>query len=321
MALRTGHGRGKGKPRIEVLPPDELPQLPSVGSAPMDRHPNGTFAPGNQASTKPRRRVTRRVGIRAKDPLYRKLQDAEQDWASTRKAELAQFFGAISAEVGDLIDTAAELMTDSRFERVKADETGDHARRKTAMQLAAEAKSHRLAAWEIASREAKARAPAPWAPPVLPPLAKSNRVEEHAFEVEPDPFRAPDQCHEDARGRADASAPRPTPHADRESPSTANVVTRVTSAIPAPEPVRQTELRNAPLTVADVLPLALLPWARDIARIVDLSNVRPDGWAQAFRDACTWLHRRGKGPTGELIAQLDRFGPDGRIGWAPRRTA
>ena len=53
MTLRTGHGKGRGTPRIEVMPPDELPlgvpalPMPDAGG---DRGPDGRWASGNEAS-------------------------------------------------------------------------------------------------------------------------------------------------------------------------------------------------------------------------------------------------------------------------------
>lgn len=52
MALRTGHGRGRGKPRIEVLPGDELPVGIQADTRPPDlpgevRSNHGHFPPGN----------------------------------------------------------------------------------------------------------------------------------------------------------------------------------------------------------------------------------------------------------------------------------
>src|SRR5688572_19591864 len=50
MALRSGHGRGAGVPRIEVLPVDELPAgipVATRAGSPSDRGEGGRFAPGN----------------------------------------------------------------------------------------------------------------------------------------------------------------------------------------------------------------------------------------------------------------------------------
>lgn len=53
MALRKGHGNGKGKPRIEVLPADEAkPSLPvelPAEAQPLARRPNGTIADSEAA--------------------------------------------------------------------------------------------------------------------------------------------------------------------------------------------------------------------------------------------------------------------------------
>jgi hypothetical protein len=53
MAVRTGHGTGRGKPRVEVLPADELPvgraAPPAAESGPVERHPDGRIA-GTEAA-------------------------------------------------------------------------------------------------------------------------------------------------------------------------------------------------------------------------------------------------------------------------------
>lgn len=76
MALRTGHGNGAGVPRIEVLPPDELP-LPATASGispaapPAERGPAGRLVAGQAA-----RELARRGGFAkaAKERQLRALQ-------------------------------------------------------------------------------------------------------------------------------------------------------------------------------------------------------------------------------------------------------
>lgn len=78
MALRTGHGNGAGVPRIEVLPPDELPRgLPATASGtspaapPAERGPAGRLVAGQAA-----RELARRGGFAkaAKERQLRALQ-------------------------------------------------------------------------------------------------------------------------------------------------------------------------------------------------------------------------------------------------------
>src|SRR5579872_5723009 len=47
MGLRAGHGKGAGTPRIEVLPPDELPAgMPGPARPEAVRDASGKFVPG-----------------------------------------------------------------------------------------------------------------------------------------------------------------------------------------------------------------------------------------------------------------------------------
>jgi hypothetical protein len=72
MALRAGHGAGAGVPRVEVLPPDELPAGMPVDArpgGPADRGDAGRFAHGNtmaRAGGRAKRgksRLTSRLGL------------------------------------------------------------------------------------------------------------------------------------------------------------------------------------------------------------------------------------------------------------------
>jgi len=97
MALRAGHGKGAGVPRIEVLPADELPlgaQAPEQATGRAERRPDGTFAPG--ARTEPERPLVggsnapgapdgpdaarRRSGLRAVQARRRGLPAGSGHW-------------------------------------------------------------------------------------------------------------------------------------------------------------------------------------------------------------------------------------------------
>lgn len=160
MTLRKGHGNGAGVPRIEVLPPDELPSATPAVADPPERKKNGQFAKGNTVAKSKRQKVGPRglAGIDKTAPEYRPFAKWGSRYASHRRRELAQTHGgAISSGVGAIVESAALTMAASRFLNAKAAETGDAELFKQSSALASTARQHELAAWELAAREAQAR--------------------------------------------------------------------------------------------------------------------------------------------------------------------
>lgn len=169
MSWRKGHGKGRGVPRIEVRPADELPAAAPAITDRRDRGPDGRFLPGNTAA----RSALVRPGPRgftaalAVDPAYAPFQRWGRRYAAHRRVELADAHGGtLSAGVGALIESAGVQLGASRFLAAKAAETADAAMFKQASALSIDARQNELAAWELAAREAQARAKA--APPVDP---------------------------------------------------------------------------------------------------------------------------------------------------------
>lgn len=156
MALRKGHGTGAGSPRIEVLPPDELPSATPSLTVPVDRTPNGRFAPGNTAAKKKRIRpgVRGSLSLDKADPRYRVFARWGARYGTHRRRELALAHGgSISAGVGAIVESAAQAMAASRFVQSLAAESADAELFKQAALLASTARQHELAAWELAARE------------------------------------------------------------------------------------------------------------------------------------------------------------------------
>lgn len=167
MSLRTGHGSGAGVPRIEVLPPDELPAATPADTAPPERKADGTFAAGNTVARSKRFRVGKRgfTGLETADPRYVRFARWGRSYAAHRRRELALAHGGnLSAGVGALIESASIQLAASRFVQVLAAESGEPDLFKRASALANDARQNELAAWELAAREAAARAKT--APPV-----------------------------------------------------------------------------------------------------------------------------------------------------------
>lgn len=160
MTLRTGHGNGAGSPRIEVLPPDELP--PATPALPVrpDRDAAGRFVRGNAAGIAKRVKpgVRGALGLAKADPRYQAFARWGARYGAHRRRELARAHGGeISAGVGAIVESAAQAMAASRFVQAIASESGDAELFKQAAALASTARQHELAAWELAAREAQAR--------------------------------------------------------------------------------------------------------------------------------------------------------------------
>ena len=156
MALRQGHGTGKGQPRIEVLPADELPPaLPSIADR-ADRGPDGRFLRGNTAQ----RSKLVRPGPRGHAALavaddFAPFQRWGRRYAAHRRGELARAHGGtLSAGVSALIESAGEQLAASRYIHAKAAATGDATLFRQASQLANDARQNEHSAWELAAREA-----------------------------------------------------------------------------------------------------------------------------------------------------------------------
>jgi hypothetical protein len=160
MALRTGHGSGTGQPRIEVLPPDELPSATPVLAGRSNRDAAGRFAPGNTEGQNKRVKpgVRGALGLERADARYKPFARWGARYGAHRRRELAQAHGgSISAGVGAIVESAAQAMAASRFVQMLAAEKGDAELFKQASSLASTARQHELAAWELSAREAQAR--------------------------------------------------------------------------------------------------------------------------------------------------------------------
>lgn len=171
MALRNGHGNGAGAPRIEVLPPDELPRgtpapasAPEPAPVPAERGPSGRLVAGQAARELARRggiakaakarelRALHGLGLRGTpDVLAPYLADA-MAFAAREVQRLAENVGGgvCGAAASSMVQTAALQLAGSRA----AFEQGDL---KLGSQLGNDSRQNLLAAHEIAAREAEAR--------------------------------------------------------------------------------------------------------------------------------------------------------------------
>jgi hypothetical protein len=161
MALRTGHGKGAGSPRIEVLPPDEQPRAQADGADPLstgrdDRKRVRTTAAARAMAKLPRRSrfVPRQLAC---DPRFTPHNGRRLEWQRKRMAELQIAHGGVSHGVGAMLSAAAWLYAGGEFAAELAAESGDLDLFKTAATLTSTARQHELAAWELCAREATAR--------------------------------------------------------------------------------------------------------------------------------------------------------------------
>lgn len=176
MTLRAGHGTGAGSPRIEVAPPDELPPPVAASIATLsgvDRRQDGTISTPEAARALGRRggqvkakrvRLARSLGLSAEVTQcegFAPYRRAASAFRRHHTAELAtQSGGAVGAAPCSMVASAALQLAASRFLFDQAAMTGDPALFKTASQLSNDSRQNLLAAYELAVREAKARADA-----------------------------------------------------------------------------------------------------------------------------------------------------------------
>lgn len=187
MALRKGHGTGAGVPRVEVLPADELPPVTPAITVRRDRGPDGRFLPGNTAARSQRVRPgPRGTGALKAAPDFEVYERWGKRYAAHRREELAQAHGgSISAGVGALVESASLALAASRYLAAQAAQTGDPDLFKRSSALANDARQNELAAWELASREAKARPPEKHVPFWLDTEGEAPPPEQSASEGQP----------------------------------------------------------------------------------------------------------------------------------------
>ena len=187
MSLRTGHGAGAGVPRVEVLPADELPAPVPAQAAPVARRYNGTVADSASAKTLGAKGgATKAARVRLVSALGLTNLDAASDFAPYRTAgdafvqehlaELArQSGGAVGPAPSSIVASAGVQLAASRFYSDRGAVAGDANLFALASSLANASRQNLLAAYELAVREAEARAKSrnTGAGKVLPPWLMS----------------------------------------------------------------------------------------------------------------------------------------------------
>jgi len=174
-AWPSAHGVAATAGRLlasETCPGDELPPATGSDTGRRERTPDGRFARGNGVAKAKRVRSGPRGALANlethADPAWLASCRWGRRYGAHRRAELARAHGgAISAGVGAIVESAADLMADARYWRAKAMEKGDPELSRLAAQLTAQARGCERDAWELAAREAAARPR-----PVNPHLAR-----------------------------------------------------------------------------------------------------------------------------------------------------
>lgn len=169
MTLRTGHGNGAGVPRVEVLPPDELPAPVPALPEPPERNPDGTFANAAAASkfaqrggyAKARRiRLIDSLGLTklVEGSEFSPYRSAAEEFVTHHLERLALSAGGeVGAAPSSMVASAALQLAASRWAFDKGSATGDAAMMKMGSTLANDSRQNLLAAYELAVREAQTR--------------------------------------------------------------------------------------------------------------------------------------------------------------------
>lgn len=171
MALRSGHGRGRGRPHVEVASPDKLPAgIPAAARPPAIRDEAGRFRPGAGTAALAReggkaahesRQLAALLGLDEvpESHPYAKYARLAREWRDDHMATLAATVGG--GEVGpgpaSIVATAALEMGASRYLFDTGAREGDPKLLAAAARLADASRQNLLAAHELAAREAAAR--------------------------------------------------------------------------------------------------------------------------------------------------------------------
>jgi hypothetical protein len=173
MALRAGHGMGAGQPRIEVLPPDELPSPVSSAAAPP-AVPLAFRQDGKIADSATAREIGRRGGeakarrVRLVDSLglsslveqttFGPYRAAAEEFVAHHRACLAQQAGGeLGPAPSTMVASAGLQLAASRWAFDQGAQKNDASLIKLGSALANDSRQNLLAAYELAIREGKGR--------------------------------------------------------------------------------------------------------------------------------------------------------------------
>jgi hypothetical protein len=208
MALRNGHGRGAGVPRVEVMPANELPRgVPGPAQAPSKSERTGDGRLTKGASRVPSMggksragstRLARRMGLAnvELDPAFVPYRKAAADFRRAQVTTLARTVGGgqCGPAPSSIVASAAWQLAASRFLFDTA--AGDAAQLAAASKLANDSRQNLLAAHELCAKEGTARGTKQAANPILDAIAAAATEQSPEQPNEPPP-RDADQPKED----------------------------------------------------------------------------------------------------------------------------
>lgn len=170
MTLRKGHGNGAGVPRIEVLPPDELPDpIPGVPE-PLARRADGTVADSEAAKAlgargglakASKKKLLQGMGLAhlTEDNQFKPYWNAAQAWLDATVAIYAAMCGGVLGPgPSALLGNAAITLAFARYLTDKSFNESNELHARQALRYMDAMKQQKLAAYELAVREAKMRA-------------------------------------------------------------------------------------------------------------------------------------------------------------------
>ncbi len=169
MTLRTGHGNGKGVPRIEVLPLDEQPAIIPDDTVPLRRDDKGRIADSETAramgakgglARTHRARLASALGLveLADDCEFKPYRALGDEFVKHHLANLAaQCGGELGPAPSSIVVSAGLQKAASIFLGDKAAQSGDPKLFHQMSVLANDSRQNLLAAYELGIREAQAR--------------------------------------------------------------------------------------------------------------------------------------------------------------------
>ncbi len=145
--------------RSVTLPVDELSQPSGTGEDAdgSKRGAHGHFGPGNTISKDKRIKAGPRGALAKLEAQGDEHWQASVRWGrrygAHRRSELSKAHGSVSAGVGTIIESAADLMADARYWRARAIAEGSAEYSKLSASLMAQARGCERDAWELCARE------------------------------------------------------------------------------------------------------------------------------------------------------------------------
>jgi len=176
MTLRAGHGTGAGSPRVEVLPADEqrqpVPAKEAATTSPLPRRQDGKIGDSKTAralgkrggEAKARRvRLIDSLGLSdiTSESTFAPYRTAAEEFVKHHLVELARMAGgSVGSGPSTMVASAGLQLAGSRWAFDQGGALGDPALIKLGSALANDSRQNLMAAYEMATREAAARAEA-----------------------------------------------------------------------------------------------------------------------------------------------------------------